>query len=209
MFYTKLCSIYDEKDILKREFPFDEFHPLLRKFLMDELKLNADHFSPYRFASYFGIDLKQSIKFFLALSDNQGLFNKIYKYQCSNCEELNIITDEEDLKNFICHECLEPESLENQNFLDEVKIIFELNEEENELKNSLKAHPFFDKHTSNRNKSKEGDVNLYFDHLSLGQTLEENEQKDSEGNVYPINSDLAELEREVIKPLTKGLRKDA
>ncbi|MGJ7922189.1 hypothetical protein [Neobacillus sp. LXY-4] len=128
MLYKELKNIYKEKRFLDFEFPFEEFYPQLKQFLISEVREGAIYLNPYRFSLAFGYNLPAILRFFLALSDRNGILNQLYKVECTNCGKLYILEWEE-LRNFICYAgCEEIDDLSNINYMDDIKLIFEINE---------------------------------------------------------------------------------
>lgn len=142
MLFGRLKALYEKNEVLKQKFPLDEYYPLLRKFISQEVALGATYLSPYRFALSFSLSVKDSIKFFLGLTDSENILNQYYKYQCDECGTINIIKDEEQLAYFVCKECGFEDHLTKKDYLNEVKILFRLNDEiVRETENYLKDNP--------------------------------------------------------------------
>ena len=120
---------------------------------------------------------------FLALSSDTGFLNRIYKYNCSNCGELNILREEE-FEKFICYECRSPENLKNPDFLQDVKVLFEINNSLiRDVKQRLKAHSSSNKVKKNNRKLEE--------EPSLLEIFEIN-KVDEENSIVPAVSDIAD-----------------
>lgn len=155
------------KPFLASEFPFEEYYPLLNRYLVEEIRLGSKYSNPFRFASNYSTDIKETIKFFLALSDSKGLFEKMYRFECSECREINLITQDQ-LENFTCKECHDEDNLIHSNIFNEIKIIFRIHDDlRKELQPSLKDYsPSKNKHSNHRALGGE-----YPDELSLGDAL--------------------------------------
>jgi hypothetical protein len=127
MFTTELANTYSKKPFLNELIPYDEFLPQLTQFILQEVRLGARHLNPYRFSYLFGHEPKDVIPLFIAISNDKGLLRRLYKYDCSNCETTNLLTDDQ-IKNFQCYECSYEGNLTTSNFLEEVKVIFEISD---------------------------------------------------------------------------------
>ncbi|UOR12001.1 hypothetical protein [Halobacillus amylolyticus] len=182
MFYTELKNIYSRKKFLESKFPLETYYPRMNHFITQELRLGATFFSPFRFAHMFGIDVNSSVSFFLSLSDKNGIFSKLYKYECDNCDELNILKSEDELMNFECQECNKPGDLSNSSFLSDVKLLFKLKDIfYEEAMKDLKAHASFDSPTYKSNSSKEEKEVDSHSELSLKRAFEFNKGQDEQG----------------------------
>lgn len=138
MLYTKLKSIYDKKTFLKDSYPFEEFFPQVKTFINAEVRLGAKYLNPYRFAFNYGYDTQKILTYFLALSEEEIILTKVYKYDCP-CGETNLLTTEE-LQHFTCTGCYDEENLTNANILYEIQLLFKINKDLLEdVKNNLKA----------------------------------------------------------------------
>ncbi|MED3354368.1 hypothetical protein P4414_04195 [Bacillus thuringiensis] len=138
MLYTELKSIYNQKTFLKDSYPFEEFFPQVKAFINDEVRLGAKYLNPYRFAFKYGYDTQKMLTYFLALSEEDKILTKIYKYDCP-CGETNLLTTEE-LKHFTCTGCYDEENLINANVLHEIQLLFKINKDLlDDVKNNLKV----------------------------------------------------------------------
>ncbi|PHG30408.1 hypothetical protein COI60_24875 [Bacillus toyonensis] len=142
MLSTKLKKLYENNKVLSEEFPFDEYYPLLRNFIVKEVSLDAEYLSPYRFALTYGIPPKNAIRFFMGLTDDRELLQQHYKYDCEICDHINIIVDEDQLVDFRCIECGFEDHLITKEYLSEVKLLFKISDELlEEIQHGLKENP--------------------------------------------------------------------
>lgn len=145
MLYERLETLYNENLVLAQEFPLQEYYSLLRTFMTKEVSLGAEFLSPYRFALSYGIAPKKSLRFFLGLADDEDIVQQYYKYQCEECDSINIIKDEADLFGFKCQRCGFEDHLIKTEHLSEVKLLFKINEDLlEEFISNLKELPLTD-----------------------------------------------------------------
>lgn len=142
MLSEKLKNLYTENRTLADEFPFDEYYPLLRNFLVQEINLGAELLSPYRFAVTYGLSPRSSVRFFLGLADEEEIIYQYYKYECEECNTTNIIKDEAELLDFKCKNCGFEDYLVKTEHLSEVKLLFKISGPLlEEIRNNLKELP--------------------------------------------------------------------
>ncbi|WP_173916906.1 hypothetical protein [Halobacillus sp. Marseille-Q1614] len=142
MLYKRLNALYTENEVIAEEFPFSEYFPLLQQFISNEVELGAEYLSPYRFALSFSKPPKAAIRFFLGLTDSEEILRQYYKYQCDECDAINIIKDEKALVNFKCKRCGFEDYLETSDYLSEVKLMFKIEDKLLEAVNdNLKINP--------------------------------------------------------------------
>ncbi|AMX83612.1 hypothetical protein GS3922_07995 [Geobacillus subterraneus] len=143
MLFKRLRDLYNENEVLAKEYPLDEYFPLLQNFIAKEVSLGAEYLSPYRFALSYSKSPKEAIRFFLGLTDSEHIIKQQFKYECDRCGKINIIKDEESLFNFKCRECgFEDNLTSSPDYLSEVKLLFRINEELlEEVKKNLKDNP--------------------------------------------------------------------
>lgn len=127
MFISELANIYSKVPYLNEIIPFYEISPQIEQFLNQEVRLGANNLNPYRFSYNFAHDPKDVLNLFVAFSREDGPLKRLYKYDCLGCGTTNILNDEQ-LKNFKCYECESSDDLETLNFLENVKVIFEIKE---------------------------------------------------------------------------------
>lgn len=145
MLYERLEKLYKKNSVLAQEFPLQEYYSLLRSFMTKEVSLGAEFLSPYRFALSYGIAPKQSLRFFLGLADDEDVIQQYYKYQCEECDTINIIKDEADLFEFKCKRCGFEDHLVKAEYLSEVKLLFKINDDLlKEFISNLKELPLTD-----------------------------------------------------------------
>lgn len=164
MFWIKLKDLYKKNVVLAEEYSFEEYYPLLRRFIAREVNLGSEYLSPYRFSLYYGISPGKSIRLFLGLADNPEIIRTCFKYQCEECDSINIIEDEKDLLEFSCYECGFEDSLATPDYFSEVKVIFKISYEIlEEFKEDLKENPLSN-NESNSTALEEGiDVDVSFE----------------------------------------------
>lgn len=194
MLYTELKNIYKEKTFLDYEFPFEEFYPQLKQFLISEVKEGAIYLSPYRFTLAFGYNLPSILRFFLALSDQSGILNQLYKIECTNCGTPYILEWEE-LRQFKCYDgCGEVDDLSNISYLEDIKMIFEINEP---LLEDVKDHL---KDSTSSNVMKDIPKNTFEEDFPLQDYLEVNNiGQTSNANFYERVSQLPKTMRSRLK----------
>ena len=142
MLYKRLKDLYNQNEVLAEEYPLEEYFPLLQYFISSEVSLGAEYLSPYRFSLMYSKPTKEVIRFFLGLTDSEEIFEQYYKYECDECNTLNIIKDEAALVNFKCRECGFEDHLTTADNLSEVKLLFKLNDELlEEFMQNLKHNP--------------------------------------------------------------------
>ncbi|RRN68445.1 hypothetical protein EI200_19705 [Peribacillus simplex] len=145
MFITELANIYSKKPYLSNIVPFHDVAPQIEQFLIQEVRLGANNLNPYRFSYKFAHPPKDIINLFVAFSADEGPLKKLYRYDCMNCDATNIMNDEE-LLNFKCYNCSSSDDMESQNFLENVRVIFEIKEPYlKEIKIRLKGQASSDK----------------------------------------------------------------
>jgi hypothetical protein len=194
MFIPELANIYSKKPYLSEIIPYHEIAPQIEQFLVQEVRLGARNLNPYRFSFKFAHNAKDVINLFIAFSSTDGPLKRLYRYECSDCDETNIITDEQ-LKQFKCYFCESDGDIETSNFLENVRVIFEIREPYlQDVKKRLKDQASFEKvATNNSGEAKPGDV-------SLKEVFEANA-------VMPENmdKDLLEIEKSILHKLSYGL----
>ncbi|MEH7000852.1 hypothetical protein [Priestia megaterium] len=142
MLYGRLENLYKKNQILEQRYPLNEYYPLLRSFIAKEVDLGAEYLSPYRFALSYSLPVGEAIRFFIGLADASNILTQYYKYQCDECDTINIIKDEDSLLNFECKECGFQDALTRKEYLSEVKILFRLDDDIlEETEKSLKDNP--------------------------------------------------------------------
>ncbi|QXJ58456.1 hypothetical protein J9537_10540 [Enterococcus raffinosus] len=146
MFFTVLQAIYNDSIWLSNNYPFEEYYPLLRGYLSDELAIHSKYMSPYRFSYKYRKPVEQVIKFFLALTGDDGIFSLRFKFICENDDCINIF-QEKDISNnrLYCKDCGEEYNFEKVNADNEISLLFVLNED---LKVELSKDIFFEKSSS-------------------------------------------------------------
>ncbi|MED4922944.1 hypothetical protein P9743_01385 [Anoxybacillus geothermalis] len=139
MLYTKLKTIYGQKTFLDKKYPFDQYYPLLQSFIFKETKLNTKFISPYRFANYYGLNLKSSLNLFIALSGKGLLFEQYFQYNCVECGVPKILPSNDLSETIVCDECFIPFHIESEKQLKTVRLLFKLDEDFlKEVKTDLK-----------------------------------------------------------------------
>lgn len=195
MFTTELANIYSKIPYLNDIIPFYEISPQIEMFINQELRLGANNLNPYRFSYKFGHEPKDVINLFIAFSTDDGPLERLYRYECPECEELNILTDEE-LKHFECYNCHYDGDMEKKEFLENVKVIFEIKPLYlKDLKKRLKDQASSDQ-GSKRLKTGEA----YKESLSLKEVLEANKMTD-----LTLDEKLDKLEDEILRGFSLGL----
>jgi hypothetical protein len=195
MFIPELANIYSKIPYLNEIIPFYEISPQIEQFMNQEVRLGAKNLNPYRFSFKFAHSPKDVINLFIAFSSADGPLKRMYRYDCSQCDETNILNDEE-LKHFKCYNCGSSGDLENKDFLNNVKVIFEIKEPYlQEVKTRLKAQASSDKvikSVKSEGANKED--------VSLKDIFEANSMAEE-----TLDSDLDELENELMHTLSFGL----
>ncbi|WP_140422955.1 hypothetical protein [Ureibacillus sinduriensis] len=185
-------SIYYKKPQLNEIIPFYELSPQIELFLNEEVRLGARNLNPYRFSLRFAHEPKDVINLFVAFSSENGPLMRLYRCECIDCEQMLILNDEE-LKEFKCYNCGSTGNLELKDFLDNVKVIFEIKEKYiKDVKARLKEQASSDASKKNT-KSEEaikGEVSLkdVFDLNAVGS-----------------DNELLEIEKSVMHKITFGL----
>jgi len=195
MFISELANIYSKKPYLNNIIPFHEISPQLELFINQEVRLGARNLNPYRFSFKFAHNPKDVINLFIAFSTSNGPLKRLYRYDCNECGETNILDDEQ-LKNFKCYNCSSNGNLETKNFLEDVRVIFEIKEPYlRDVRTRLKDRASSDKQEG-RIKSGEAKQS----EVSLKEVFDMNKNDKS-----PIDNDLLELEAELMHRLSYGL----
>lgn len=127
MFIPELANIYSKKPYLSEIIPFHEIAPQIEQYLIQEVRLGARNLNPYRFSFKFAHDAKDVINLFIAFSVSEGPLKRLYRYDCGACDETNILNDQE-LKQFKCYNCGYDGDIDNKDFLENVRVIFEIKE---------------------------------------------------------------------------------
>lgn len=197
MFTTELANIYSKKPYLNNIIPFHEIAPQVEQFLIQEIRLGANNFNPYRFSYKFAHDPKDVINLFIAFSSSEGPLRRLYRFECGDCDEMNVLNDEQ-LKHFKCYNCGSRGNLEDGNFLENVKVIFEIKDHHlKEFKKRLKDQASSDfkgkKDNSKSEGAKNGDISLKDVFEAKAEVTE------------PLDTDLDELENSLLHTLSFGL----
>ncbi|MFB5935534.1 hypothetical protein ACE8FZ_19935 [Peribacillus frigoritolerans] len=106
MYYERLKNIYKSRD-LQKLFPdilISEFDMFIRK----QLKDNNKYINPYKFSYQQNISINDTVKFFIYFTGNDGLFDLLYYFDCSNlaCVDTRIYLNSDDPDEIIsCEEC--------------------------------------------------------------------------------------------------------
>lgn len=96
MFYERLKSIYSQNDdYLNNRFSFEQYYPILRLYLIEQVKSKQELLSVDDFANKNAISLRDSINFLAALSGEDGIFERHYKFNCEKCSQVHVIEEEE------------------------------------------------------------------------------------------------------------------
>lgn len=194
MFIPELANIYSKKPYLNNIIPYHEISPQIEQFMNQEVRLGARNLNPYRFSFKFAHEPKDVINLFIAFSASDGPLKRLYRYDCSYCGETNILNDEE-LKQFKCYNCGSNGDLETKDFLENVRVIFEIKDPYlKDVKIRLK-----DQASSDKRKLKvkiegatRGDVSLK-DMFEANRVVEE-----------PIDNDLYQLENVLMHKFSYG-----
>jgi hypothetical protein len=197
MLYEQLCKIYRDKLFLSAEFPFDEYYPLIKRFILEEVARGSNYLNPYRFSYAYGFNTKRIIRLFLALSDNDRIFKKFCHYECE-CHESSIVAYEQ-IYNFECPNCGDSlsDSEDLMNNMQHVKLLFKIDDEIKQgAKNDLKVPSPSDNIREITNTSG-GD----FQNVSLVDAIEANVLDDQP----PVSTDITEFERRMLLLLSHGL----
>ncbi|WP_062105246.1 hypothetical protein [Bacillus niameyensis] len=193
MFIQELANIYSKIPYLNEIIPFYEISPQIELFLNQEIRLGANNLNPYRFSYKFAHDPKDVINLFIAFSASDGPLKRMYRYECSECEETNILSDEE-IKNFKCYNCYFDGDMEKKEFLDNVKVIFEIKQPYlKEVKNRLKDQASSDIKSSQSGEAKLGSP-------TLKEIFEMNRLAKQ-----PLDNELERLEEYIFRSLSRGL----
>ena len=196
MFIPELANIYSKKPYLNEMIPFYEISPQIEQYLYQEVRLGARNLNPYRFSFKFAHDPKDVINLFIAFSTPDGPLKRLYRYECGDCDETNILSDEE-LKNFKCYNCGSTGDIEKKEFLENVRVIFEIKEPYlKDVKKRLK-----DRASSERTRSHVKAEEAKNGDLSLKQVIEAN------ATVSPeiVDKDISELEKVLMNRISLGL----
>lgn len=195
MFILELANIYSKKPYLSNIIPYHEISPQIELFLNQEIRLGARNLNPYRFSFKFAHEPKDVINLFIAFSASDGPLNRLYRYDCVDCGKTNILNDEE-IKQFRCYNCGSGGDLETKDFLENVRVIFEIKDPYlKEVKTRLKDQASSDKRAVKvkSEEAKQGDV-------SLRNVLEANRMSEK-----PLDNDLYNLENAILHKLSYGL----
>ncbi|MFB0843383.1 hypothetical protein [Paenibacillus oleatilyticus] len=199
MFYERLSKIYQDKPFLSTEFPFEEYYPLFKRFVLEEVERNTKYINPYRFSYNYGIAPKRSLRLFLVLSDHDESFlEKYFFYECE-CGE-SVILPYEQIYEFTCPNCEESitDSDESYDYLKYIKILFKLsNSIRQGVLSDLKAQSPSD-YKGRKGTDSEGDEQAV---VTLGEAFEVNKLKDEP----TASKDLDKLESRVFRALTYRL----
>ena len=107
--------------------------------------------SPYRFSYKYRKPVEQVIKFFLALTGDEGIFSLRFKFICENEGCINIFQEKDISDNMLyCKDCGEVYDFEKVNADNEISLLFVLNED---LKVELSKNIFFKKRSSYKTES--------------------------------------------------------
>lgn len=195
MFIRELANIYSKKPYLNEIIPFYEIAPQVEQYLIQEVRLGADNLNPYRFSYQFGYEVKDVINIFIALSANHGPLRRLYRYECGECNTMNIITDKE-LKEFKCYHCGSEGDLEQKYFLENVRVVFDIKEPYiKDVKTRLKNR------ASSESRPGKGDPGEAFEgNVTLKDVFDANI-----ANNEVIDQELLETEKIVMQKLSFGL----
>lgn len=195
MFIPELANIYSKKPYLNNIIPYHEISPQIEQFMNQEVRLGARNLNPYRFSFKYAHEPKDVINLFIAFSASDGPLKRLYRFDCSDCGETNILNDEE-LKQFKCYNCGSTGDLETKDFLENVLVIFEIkNPYLEELKNRLK-----DQASSEKGKVKVKSEEAKQGEVSLKDLFEANKMVEE-----PLDNNLDQLENELMHKFSFGL----
>ncbi len=193
MLFTKLQIIYTRKNYLNVQFPFEEFYPLLNSFINSEVDLGSTIINPYRFAIRHGFSVQEITPLFLALSDEDGIFNKLYEFTCLECGDLNILSS---LEISTCEHCNQPIDLPSNSFLNRTRVLFELKLDVLEgVKDRIK------KQSSSSFKTTENKLEEVNQYLNLEGTIKQNTLKNGEA----ASTTLELMEKKIVEGLRSAL----
>lgn len=195
MFIQELANIYSKKPYLNNIIPYHEISPQIEQFINQEVRLGARNLNPYRFSFKFAHEPKDVINLFIAFSGSQGPLNRLYRYECKDCDETNILNDEE-LKEFKCYNCSSDGDLQSKEFLENVRVIFEIKEQYlKDIKSRLKdqASSDIEKKKMKSGEAKSGEVYLK-DIFEANRIAEK-----------PMDDDLYHLENALMHRFSYGL----
>lgn len=195
MFIPELANIYSKKPFLNNIIPYHEISPQLELFMNQEVRLGARNLNPYRFSFKFAHEPKDVINLFIAFSASDGPLKRLYRYDCSDCDKTNILNDEE-LKQFKCYNCGSSGDLETKEFLENVRVIFEIKEPYlKDVKTRLKAQASSDNRIVRvkSGEAKHGEVSV-MDMFEANRVAED-----------PMDSELHQLEKTLMHKLSYGL----
>lgn len=190
MFYTNLIDIYHKRTFLEEGYPFNRYYPLLQHFIAEEVSLNTNYISPYRFSIYNGINLKDTLNLFIALSGDDGIFDRLYQYDCE-CDTSHVL-ESNDLENFSCYKCGE-EIAEINLALSNITLLFRLKPEleddmVKELKKASSSFELIERNHSSKEDSKKVEKGALNDLL-----------RDSDAKKQ--NPELSAVDRELMKAI--------
>ncbi|MCM3789472.1 hypothetical protein M3221_13785 [Domibacillus indicus] len=197
MFITELKGIYSNKPFLSNIVPYHEIAPQLELFINQEVRLGSRYLNPYRFAFKFGYNPKDIINLFIAFSSKGGPLKRFYRFECGECEELHLLDDDQ-FKNLKCPECGYDGDIENIDFLDNVKVVFEIKEPFlKEVQRRLK-----DQASSERKTKLKPQKTSDSEEASLKSVMDSTDA----ANESP-DEDFTEMIKQVKSRLSSGLRK--
>lgn len=134
-------DIYNNNSYLNSKYKFNEYYIYLQQYFTEEVNLENEYVSPYRFSKMFNLNLENSIEFFLAISSpiEKDFIKIIYKCTCESCRSLNYYDSEEVLYSDLeCRNCeyeLYGDDIDKDIFV----LVFELSEEIKREFKSLKV----------------------------------------------------------------------
>lgn len=88
MFYDNLKDIYSNNSYLQENFPLEEYSSLLRQYLIREIKNKAEFVTAEDFALQNAISYKSAVNFFVAISAQNNLFERYFRFNCEECDAI-------------------------------------------------------------------------------------------------------------------------